>query len=228
MVDFMEIDEKIQNAIERTEVLRAPAQRLATFGSTNIYYYLVTELTEWVNVVREGRVIAARPKIVTPTYLINLEGFSSGARRFIEMMAEKHPYEPGIFYSYRNEPKEMNIVSEPVAAIVDKINSRIDSQHDPLAAIIKGVEEMWDVSLLKFTYELTQSSVYTNVVEFERRGLLNIDAAGIPGGARNYIEELFARAERDPSWASELATELRRWGLFYEYQDRFFRLFRRR
>jgi hypothetical protein len=224
----MEVDEKIQHAIEHTQVLRAPSQSLATFGSTNIYYYLITELTEWVNVVREGRVIAARPKIVTPTYLINLEGFSAGARRFIEMMAERHPHEPGIFYSYRNEPKEMNIVSEPVAAIVEKINRRIDSQRDPLTAIIKGVEELWDVSLLKFTYELTQSSVYANVAEFERRGLLRVDSAGVPRDARNYIEELFWKAERDPSWASELATELRRWGLFDEYQDRFFRLFRRK
>lgn len=224
----MEVDEKIQNAIQNTRVLRAPSQSLATFGSTNIYYYLITELTEWVNVVREGRVIAARPKIVTPSYLINLEGFSVGARRFIEMMAERHPHEPGIFYSYRNEPEEMNIVSEPVEAIVEKINRQIDSQRDPLSAIIKGVEELWDVSLLKFIYELTQSSVYANVAEFERRGLLSIDAAGIPRDARQYIEELFSKAERDPYWASELAAELGRWGLFHEYQDRFFRLFRRR
>ncbi|MCJ7618281.1 MAG: hypothetical protein MUO43_17270, partial [Desulfobacterales bacterium] len=70
----MEADERIQYVIEHTEVLRAPTQSLATFGTTNIYYYLVTELAEWVNVVREGRVIAAKPKIVTPSYLINLEG----------------------------------------------------------------------------------------------------------------------------------------------------------
>ncbi|MBM3149372.1 MAG: hypothetical protein FJZ88_05000, partial [Chloroflexi bacterium] len=60
----MEVDERIQYAIERTEVLRPPQQSLATFGATNIYYYIVTELVESANVVREGRVIAARPKIV--------------------------------------------------------------------------------------------------------------------------------------------------------------------
>ncbi|HIE18053.1 MAG TPA: hypothetical protein EYP71_07670, partial [Dehalococcoidia bacterium] len=80
----MEADEKIQHAIEHTEVVRAPAQSLATFGTTNIYYYLVTQLTEWVNVVREGRVIAVRPRIVTPSYLVRVEGFSAQARRFIE------------------------------------------------------------------------------------------------------------------------------------------------
>lgn len=224
----MEADERIQYAIEHTEVLRVPAQSLATFGSTNIYYYLVTELAEWVNVVREGRVIAARPKIVTPSYLINLEGFSLQARRFIEMMAERDPHEPGIVYTYKNEPGEMNVVSESVGAIVDKINRQIDSQRDPLTAIIKGVEELWDVSLLKFTYELTRSSVSSNVAELERSGLLYIDAAGVPRDARNHIEELFEKTKRDPSWAPELVAELRRWSLFHEYQDRFLSLFRKR
>lgn len=223
----MEMDERIEYAIEHTEVLRPPEQSLATFGSTNIYYYLVTELVESVNVVREGRVIAARPKIVTPTYLINLEGFSPQARRFAEIMASKFPQEVGIFYSYKNEPKEMNIVSESVQMVVESINRRIDSQRDPLSAIIKGVEELWDVSLLKFTYELTKSSVYNNVAELGRSGLLHIDSAGIPKDARNHIEELFEKAKQDLSLAPELANELRRWGLFYEYQDRFFGLFRK-
>ena len=224
----METDERIQYAIEHTEVVRSPQQSLATFGTTNIYYYLVTGLTEWVNVVREGRVIAARPKIVTPSYLVNLEGFSTQARRFIEMMVERYPHEPGIFYTYKNEPREINIVSEPVGAIVDKINRQIDSQRDPLTAIIKGVEELWDVSLLKFTYELTRSSVSSNVAELERYGLLNVDTAGVPRDARNYIEELFEKAKRNPSCAPELVAELRRWGLFHEYQDRFLSLFKRR
>ena len=177
--------------------------------------------------VREGRVIAARPKIVTPAYLTNLEGFSSQARRFIEMMAEKSPHEAGIIYSYKNEPKEMNIISESMEEVVSKISQRIDSQGDPLTAIIRGIEEMWDVSLLKFTFELTNKSVYTNVAEMEKRGLLRIDSEGIPTDARSYIEELFERARQDPSYAPLLVTELKRWGLFHEYQDRFLNLFRK-
>jgi len=222
----MELEEKIQYAIEHTEVVRPPKQSLATFGSTNIHYYLVTQLIESVNVVREGRVIAAKPKIITPSYLINLEGFSGSARKFIEIMAEKYPHEAGIFYSYKNEPRDMNVVSEPLEKVVDKIGEQIDSQGDPLAAIIRGVEEMWDVSLLKFTYELTNKSVYTNVTEIERRGLLHIDGQGIPADARNYIEELLEKTRRDSAYAPILITELKRWGLFQEYQDRFFSLFR--
>ncbi len=224
----METDDKIQYAIEHTEVIRPLRQSLATFGTTNVSYYLITELMKGTSVVREGRVIAERPRIVTPAYLINLEGFSEQAERFIQMMAEKHPHEPGVFYRYKNEPGEVNIVSKPMRAVVDDINARIDSQNDPLSVIIRGVEELWDVSLLKFTYELTRSSVYRNVVELERSGLLNVDEAGVPGDARSYIDELFEEARRDPSKAPQLVVELRRWGLFREYQDRFFNLFKGR
>jgi hypothetical protein len=223
----MEIDERIQYAIEHTKVVKPPRQSLATFGSTNIYYYLVSELIENVNVIREGRVIAAKPKIVTPTYLINIEGFSGEARRFIEMMAEKFPREAGVYYSYKNEPKEMNVVSEPAEQIVNKISRTIDDAGDPLKAIIQGVDEMWDVSLMKFTYELTRESLYSNVSEFEKRGLLNIDNEGIPQATRTHIEELFIEVKKNPSMAPKLITELRRWGLFQEYQDRFLNLFRK-
>jgi hypothetical protein len=90
------------------------------------------------------------------------------------------------------------------------------------------VEELWDVSLLMFIYELTTKSVRTNIAEFDRRGFLDIDTGGVPQGARDYIEELFEQATRNLSRVPELVVELNRWGLFPEYQDRFFALFRRK
>lgn len=223
----MEADEKIKSAIENTLVLRPPKQQLATFGITNVYYYMITELMHEVNVVREGRVIAARPKIVTPTYLINVEGFSGPARRFIQMAAEQNPHEPGILYSYKNETGEMNIVSEPLGNILDNINRRIDNRNDPLSAIIKGVEELWDVSLMKFTFELTRTSAYRNLSEFYGRGRLAADNQGVPRDARENIEELFEMAGKDPTYAPELVSELHRWNLWSAYQDRFLNLFKR-
>ncbi len=223
----MEMDEKIQYAIEHTEVVRAPRQSLATFGSTNVYYYLICELVDTVNVIREGRVIASRPRIVTPSYLINLEGFSGQAKRFFELLAGRFPQEAGIFYSYKNEPLEMNIASESTNAVIEKIDRRIEERGDKLSAIIKGVEELWDVSLLKFTFELTRSSVRSNLTELKNRGFLRMDCEGVPEDARAHIEELFKMTERDHSYAAQLASELKHWGLLDQYQDRFLRIFRK-
>jgi hypothetical protein len=224
----METDDRIKYALENTELVRAPQRSLATFGSSVIDYYVVTELVGNISVVRDGKVIAERPKIVTPAYLVNVEGFSEQARRYMAMMARERPYESGILYRYKNEPKGMNVVSEPIKQVISKLSSQIEEEHNPLSTIIRGVEEVWDVSLLMFIYELTTKSVHTNVAEFSHRGFLDIDASGVPQGARDYIEELFEQASRNLSRAPELVIELNRWGLFSEYQDRFFALFRRR
>ncbi|TET58252.1 MAG: hypothetical protein E3J50_00225 [Dehalococcoidia bacterium] len=222
------MDDKIKYALEHTELVRSPRQQLATFGSSIIDYYVVTELVGNVSVVRDGKVVAERPKIVTPAYLVNVEGFSEQARRYIAAMARERPHESSVLYRYKNEPKGMNVISEPIGQVINKLSSQIDEQHSPLSTIIKGVEEVWDVSLLMFIYELTTRSMRANVAEFDRRGLLDIDAGGVPGGARDHIEELFEQVSRNLSRAPELVLELHRWDLFPEYQDRFFALFRRR
>jgi len=233
----MEIDDKrIRYAIMRTEILRPPKQSLYTFGTTNIYYYLVTEpvyselirdITE--TVVREGRIIAERPRIVTPYYLTHLEGFGSEARRYFEALVKEHGSNiRGLFYTYKNEPKELNIVSDNLRSVVDKLNAEIDRRGDPLAAIIKGEDELWDVSLLKFIYEVTKSSLQDNLMQLGSRGLLNIDAAGIPVDARVRVDELFEKVVKGESEPGELKDELDRWGLFEEYEDRFFNIFKKR
>ncbi len=113
-------------------------------------------------------------------------------------------------------------------AVVDKLNAEIDKRGDPLASIIKGEDELWDVSLLKFIYEITRSSLQTNLRQMGARGLLDMDSSGVPADARSRIEELFnkvTRGERDPV---ELKSELDRWNLFAEYEDRFFAIFKKR
>ncbi len=228
-------DDRIKYTVQHTEVLRPPKRSLATFGTTNIYYYLVTEpaYAELVEnaaetVVREGRVIAERPRIVTPYYLSRLEGFSLDARRYFEMLLRAHgPDAPGLYYSYKNEPKELNIVSDSWLSVVDKLNTEIDNRGDPLTSIIKGEDELWDVSLMKFIYEVTRSSLPDNLFQMGARGLLNVDSSGVPFGARLRIDELFDRVLSGDMEPSELKAELDRWGLFEEYQDRFLALFKR-
>jgi len=232
----MDAEEKIRYVMGHTEVLRPPKQALATFGTSNIYYYLVTEpsyaeLVDGVEetVVREGRVTAERPRIITPSYLINLfEGFEHGMEYAEFMLRAYGPHEPGLLYRYKNEPKEVNIVSHPLNVVVGNLNEQLDRTGDPLAAIIKGVDEMWDVSLMKFIHDFTRRSLRSNVIDLERKGLLDMDSAGVPREARDRIEGLFPQVREGRREPSELKMELDRWGLFEEYEDRFFSLFGKR
>ncbi len=228
-------DDRIRFAITNTEILRLPKQSLATFGTTNIHYYLVTEpvYSEFVKqiaetVIREGRVITEKPRIVTPYYLSRLEGFSPEAKKYFDMLFSTYGADaPGLFYTYRNEPKELTIVSNDLPSVVNKLNAEIDKAGDPLASIIKGEDQLWDISLLKFIYELTRSSLRNNITQMKNRGLLDIDSRGIPVDVRVRIEELFSKVLKDEAEPQELRDELYRWDLFEEYQDRFLAIFRK-
>ena len=228
-------DERIKHAVKHTEILRPPKQTISTFGMTNIYYYLVTEpaYSELVKnvtetVIREGRVIAERPRVVTPYYLSRLEGFSPEARKYFDMLIKiQGANAPGLFYAYKNEPKELTIVSDSLLSVVNKLNAEIDKRGDPLASIIKGEDELWDVSLMKFIYEMTRSSLQDNLAQMRTRGLLD-DAGGIPVDVRLRIDDRVEKVLQGGYEPYELKAELDRWGLFEEYEDRFLAIFRKK
>ena len=233
----MEInEERIAQAARNTEVLRPPRQSLSTFGLTNIYYYLVTEPAyndiipgAAETVIREGRVIAQKPRIVTPYYLSNVDGFSADAKKYFDMLISTYgPNSPGLIYSYKNEPKELSIVSDNWIAVINRLNDELDKKNDPLTSIVKGEDDLWDVSLMKFIFELTRRSVADNFRQLGTKGLLDTDSRGVMADVRIRIEQLFMGAARGEIDATELEKELERWDLFDEYQDRFFSLFRRR
>jgi len=229
-------DERILEALQQTEVLRPPRQTLATFGTTVVRYYLVSEpayaeLTGDTSdaVVREGTVTAERPRVVTPYYMINLEGFSEAARRYFQMESQRVGSQtPGLLYSYRNEPRDPSIVSGGVQEVANRIIQDLDRRGDSLAAVLRGPDELWDLAVLKFIYELTTRSLATNVQELYARRLLDMDTQGIPRDARERIEEMFREVRRGNLDPSALKVELDRWDLFPEYEDRFLSLFRRR
>ena len=56
-------------AIENTQVIVAPEQKIATFGHTSSFY-LISELMDRVNQVRvrDGKIHAERPQILTPEH----------------------------------------------------------------------------------------------------------------------------------------------------------------
>jgi hypothetical protein len=81
---------------------------------------------------------------------------------------------------------------------------------------------------MKFIYEITRRSLRNNLLQMGSRGLLDVDSGGIPVDARLRIDELFRKVLKGEYEPSELKEELDRWGLFEEYQDRFFNIFKKR
>ena len=229
----MELEEgeaRLEEAVRLTRVVRLPKQHLATFGVTRLHYYVVTKplYTDLVPgkeeaVVREGNVVSERPAVVTPNYMLNLEGFGEDARKYMDGLVQRFgPHSPGLLYQYRNEPAGMEIVGDEVSVVAERIAQDLDGRNVDMASVIQGVDELWDVSLLKFIYEYTAASFSSNLGEMQAMGLLDPDpGTELPRGGLRRIEELFGQVSQglDPA---VLKRELDRWGLFERYQDRFF------
>ncbi len=234
---MFESEREWRRAIEQTWVARFPKQSLATFGSTNISYYVVTEpvyLDEEPEkpegVVRTGRVTAERPAIVTPTYAMNIQGFSSEAYEYFQSVAmQAGPNSPGLLYKYKNETGNTEIVSGAASDIANRISGNLERKKEDMAVVMVGVDQLWDVALLKFIYEFTSSSLVGNIQDLKGKGLLEPQESlgGVPMAAVEQINRLFREVDQGAN-PEILKRELDRWGLFDFYQDRFLDLFQRR
>ena len=223
-------------AVEQTWIVRLPKQRLATFGSTNIKYYVVTEPIydeledrRQEGVVRTGRVIAEKPSIVTPTYAMSLEGFRDEAYEYLNYLSETHgPNSTGILYQYRNEVHNYDTVSGMTDDIAYSLCDDLDKRNEDMSVVMVGVDEYWDLALLKFAYEFTSFSAEENARQLRQRGLLEPQPqlGGVPQAAVVRIERLFREVSLGGN-PEQLKQELDRWGLFQHYESRFLDLFRR-
>ena len=232
---MFESEKDLIKAVQKTRVARKPLQHLATFGTSIINYYVITEPIysdidelKKETVVRTGRVNSGKPQIVTPTYALNLKGFSSEAYKYLEFISNKFGVNsPGVLYQYKNEPGKINILNGSVEEVSNNIIKELNTKKDKLTAVIVGVDELWDVSLLKFIHDFTSESLISNINEFNSRGLLQPQDqfGGVPKAAVQRIEILFNQVGfgADPEI---LKKELDRWGLFDHYEERFLNLFK--
>ena len=242
------MDERIRYAFEHTEIIRRPKQLISTFGSSVIHYYVLSEpvYSEFTKdnletVVREGKVSWYQPKLLTPSYMFRIEGFSREAKNAFETLASQYPDLAGILYKFKvnKELDEMNFVSGPLLAVAENINNEIDKKGDSLCAVIKGVSGLWDVSLSKFILDMMVRSVYSaQIPDFKSKGFVGVnqigqaiiakDKYGVPVAAREEIERLFKMVKNGELEPFKLKEELDNWGLFEQYQDKFFGLFNKR
>ena len=58
------------------------------------------------------------------------------------------------------------------AAVRGRLLDQVRNGEDTFMALIEGVDDAWEVSLLKFTVEMIQKSHEINIFDFKRKGLL--------------------------------------------------------
>ena len=56
--------------------------------------------------------------------------------------------------------------------MIERVREQVTAAMQPCSAIIQGVDDAWEVCLMKFTMELVQQSAGGNMGEFRKRGLI--------------------------------------------------------
>jgi hypothetical protein len=165
-------------AMENTRVIVTPERRIDTFGSVNFHFYLISELMDEANQVRvrDGQIHAERPQILTAENCarVLLEGFGEPARDFAAWMERQRENMAMLKYGFqfRKSGVVENIVHSPLEEVVERVREQVTASMRPNSAIIQGVDDAWEVCLLKFTMELVQHSAGGNMGEFRKRGLI--------------------------------------------------------
>lgn len=171
-------EDDFQYAIENTEVILAPEGRIATFGQTSFRFYLISELMDQVNEirVRDGRIHAERPQILTPDHYARLllEGFGEKAQRFAEGLREQGQRFAVLRYGFQFRKTDVieKRVRASLSAVIEETKAQVERLDEPLSAVIQGVDDAWEVCLLKFTIDLIERSSGGNLGDFRRRGLV--------------------------------------------------------
>ena len=219
-------------AVKNTEIMLEPKRHLETFGNTLINYTLVCELMDSVNRVRirEGRLQGNQPQIVTPSSYaqLMLDGFGTEAQRYAEWLRENEGEMRILRYGYewRQEAYSEEVVGGTVEEVLDRVKAEAGRKNLPFQAVVKGVDDPWDVCVLHMFFLLANKSFKPNVRELEARKMFEARAS-LPPDVRMEIERGFNAAERDFTLVQKLGKLLHERGVFEQYQDRFFALMNR-
>ncbi len=173
-------EDDIHYALENTEILREPDRRIDTFGSTQFEFTLITVLMDDPGKVRvrSGKLEAARPSVVRPERLLGLDfdGFGEHAEAFATFMEDRFKKVSLLQYGFNFKRTEVSesVVTDGLETVTERVLAEADRVSNPLNAVLVGVDDTWEVCLLKFTMEMIQKSAQINIFDFKRRGLLDL------------------------------------------------------
>ena len=178
----MPSQDDIQYAMETTKVLHEPDHRIQTFGETRFEFQLISEPMDQVGKVRirTGEVEAMKPRILRPEPYrdVELEGFDESARARFDAMVDKFK-EQGrdmafLQYGFRFKRGAVNeeLIHDSIDSVRERVLEDIRRSGNPARAIIEGVDDTWEISILKFSFEMIMRSHEINAFDFKRKGLI--------------------------------------------------------
>lgn len=211
-------------AVNNTELVTVPTGHLETFGDTVVNYYLICQKMDDIDkvVVREGYLKALKPAIITPQSLgqVDVGDLGSEAQEYADWLRDHANDLRIIQYGFTLQKQELKEyeVTDHIDNVIDRVKAEVTASDDPLSSILVGVNDPWEVCLMKLMVELVQHSAQGNIQDFQQQSV------DMKKRLTDTIDNAFLEASRDPSKISGLADMLKLNNLWEKYEDRFFAL----
>ncbi len=170
--------DSIQYAMETARLLHEPDRRIDTFGATRFKFTMLSEPMDSAGQVRirQGEMEAQKPQIIRPEGMqgIELDGFQEKAGEFIDWL-KANKLEPVFFqygFIFKRSHVTEGLLHDNMETVRDRVLADVRATGDPMLAVMEGVDDAWEVCLLKFAIDMIGKSSDINMFDFKRKGLL--------------------------------------------------------
>ena len=75
-------------------------------------------------------------------------------------------------FRFRKADARTYDVAEPIARTIENVRKRVAEKDDPLSTVLAGVDDGWEVCLLRFMIDLITASAQGNIDDLRGRGMI--------------------------------------------------------
>lgn len=213
--------------LNQIKILRPPKHSLATFGTTQLRYVLLSPIEGQPGQcrLRDGEVTAQKPRILTPDlWKERFEGFGEGTGSYSEQIEKSYGEAfRALEYTFKNDLRQTTLEHLPLPELTERSRKVLESEDKPRTALLEGPDSHWPLAVMKFIVEMSLRSFPSNVRELEEHDFFHPEKR-VEQKHKREVERLFRQAQEDPQAVKPLAEFLKASGRFEDYQDRFFAL----
>ena len=165
-------------AARHVRIVVSPSHELETFGATLVNYHLISPLDDYPGKVRvrEGRLEAHQPRVLTPRGFaeIHADGFGEEARAYLEWLKENEENLRILQYGYhlKSDNFSEQVVTDSIAAVTERVKAEVVRTNDKFSAVLQGVDDPWDIALVELWRREVDRSAKKNIRELSESGKL--------------------------------------------------------
>jgi len=156
---MMNLEELWERAKLETEILRERVRFLSSIENTTLDYIFLAESSINIGdtIVRKGKILVHKPLIILPKKLPIFEGFEFENEEilpfFLLMRGVSFPS-----LKYSNVTSSIEVYEGGLDKAIKDFTERLTMKEDIYTGLIKGVEDVWQFSLLIYVASLVIKS----------------------------------------------------------------------